>query len=78
MRQTDIKRAVKAARLPDESRLQMAIRLDIPYVTLRRMELVGLIHRNSILADAYLAKLTGSAAAIAAAKSEPKPEPVIP
>lgn len=58
MRPADIKKAVKAARKPDESRLQQSKRLGIPYVTLRRMELSGLIHRSPILRDAYLAKLT--------------------
>lgn len=57
MRPADIKRAVKAARLPNESRLQQSKRLGIPYVTLRRMEVGGLMHRSAILRDAYLAKL---------------------
>lgn len=57
MRPTDIKRAVKASRLPDESRLQQSKRLDIPYVTLRRMEFDGYVHRNPHLRAAYLKAL---------------------
>lgn len=60
MRPTDIKRAVKSSRLPNESRLQQSKRLGIPYVTLRRMEVSGLMHRNPVLRDGYLAKLTAT------------------
>lgn len=58
MRPIDVKRAVKASRKPNESRLQQSKRLDIPYVTLRRMEVSGLVHRNKVLRDAYMSKLT--------------------
>lgn len=57
MRPTDIKRAVKASRLPGESRLGQSNRLHIPYVTLRRMEEDGYIHRNQHLRAAYLKAL---------------------
>lgn len=65
MRPADIKKAVKAARKPGESRLQQSKRLGIPYVTLRRMEVSGLMHRNPVLRDGYLAKLTPTTAGAA-------------
>lgn len=57
MKTEEIRALVKAARLPEESRAQQAQRLDIPYVTLRRMELDGLVHRNARLHESYVSAL---------------------
>lgn len=57
MKPKEIKALVKAARLPAESRAEQAKRLDIPYVTLRRMEIDGLVHRNTRLHEAYVSAL---------------------
>lgn len=57
MNNEEIKSAVAAARMPNESRVKMAKRLAIPYTTLRRMEVFGHVHINAILGAAYLSRL---------------------
>ena len=56
MEKNELKRAVRKARLPNESRAKMSKRLGIPYSTLCRLE-SGDAHRNAHLRAAYFAKL---------------------